>query len=310
VASPAVSVVIPTRNRPELMRGAVRAALTQEYDGPIEVVVVYDQSPVDEGLAADLSDVLCGADRVLRVEQNARPAGLAGARNHGIDAAAGELVAFCDDDDYWLPGKLAAQVRVLEQFPDTSIVTTGITVTYGDEQFTRLAPAARVTFPDLLRDRMTELHPSTFLMRRADLGDGGFGAVDEQVPGSYGEDYEFLLRASRRAPVRAVLLPLAVVRWHQNSFFRRWDTIAEGLTWLLGRYPEFEGVPKGSARVRGQVAFAHAALQQRQEAFSWAWGTARRNPLELRWVLAMAVALRLSTADKVLAQLHKRGKGI
>jgi glycosyltransferase involved in cell wall biosynthesis len=307
---PSVSVVIPTRDRPELMRAAVRAALTQEYDGPIEVVVVFDQSTPDQGLLTELADVQDGPRRSLRLEQNTRPAGLAGARNHGIEAASGELLGFCDDDDYWLPTKLSRQVQVLRDHPDTSIVCAGITVEYGDERFDRLSPLTVVRFEDLLRDRLTELHPSTFLMRRADLAETGFGLVDEAVPGSYGEDYEFLLRASRSGLVRAVPEPLTVVRWHKNSFFRRWDTIAVGLTWLLHRYPEFETVPKGSARVRGQIAFAHAALGERRAAVSWAWGTMRRNPFEPRWALALGVASRAVSADTVMAKLHARGKGI
>src|SRR5262249_48229406 len=99
VSMPTVSVVVPTRNRPELMREAVRAALAQDYNGAIEVVVVYDQSEPEPGLSDELADALDGSRRSIRVETNTtRAPGLAGARNHGIGAATGELVAFCDDD--------------------------------------------------------------------------------------------------------------------------------------------------------------------------------------------------------------------
>ena len=309
MTQPSVSVVIATRDRPQMLREAARAALTQEYDGLVELVLVFDQSTPDHCLVEELlADA--PSQRSVRIVTNGRSPGLAGARNQGIETATGELVAFCDDDDFWLPGKLQRQVALLQAHPDCSIVTTAIRVQYGEETFDRALDRPQITFDELLRDRMTELHPSTFLMRRSDVLEG-FGLVDEQVPGSYGEDYEFLLRASRRGPVLTTQEPLTVVRWHKASFFgRRWDTIVDGLTWLLANYPEFDRVPAGSARVRGQIAFAHAAQGHRGPAARWAAGAARRNPLEARWALAMAVALGLVSSDRVMSGLHKRGKGI
>ncbi len=51
------------------------------------------------------------ADERVEAIANTREPGLAGARNSGILALDTDLVAFCDDDDQWLPGKLAAQVK-------------------------------------------------------------------------------------------------------------------------------------------------------------------------------------------------------
>jgi len=162
----------------------------------------------------------------------------------------------------------------------------------------------------LLRSRLTELHPSTFLIRRAALVEG-IGLVDEEIPGSYGEDYEFLLRAARRAPLVNVTEPYVLVRWHKRSYFaQRWETISTALQWLLGRYPEFAGEPRGEARIAGQIAFAHAALGQRRESVRWVRRTLRRNPREPRAYLALAVAGRAVRADTVLRKLHQRGRGI
>lgn len=157
---------------------------------------------------------------------------------------------------------------------------------------------------------MTELHPSTFLIRAAALRDG-FGLVDEEIPGSYAEDYEFLLRAARSAPLVNLRTPYVLVRWHKRSYFaQRWDTISEALQWLLERYPEFGTQPAGEARVTGQIAFARAASGDRRGAMRWARHTIRRNPREPRAYLALAVAGRMVRADAVLRTLHKRGRGI
>lgn len=152
---PSVSVVVPTRDRPELLRAAVRAILSQDYPGPVEVVVVFDQSAPDESLTGLGS----GPDRAVRVIRNVRTQGLAGARNSGTLAAQGELVAFCDDDDEWLPGKLAAQVDALAADLGGEFVCCGIRVSYDGSTVDRVLDKERITLDDLLRDRMTGAAP-------------------------------------------------------------------------------------------------------------------------------------------------------
>ena len=106
---PAISVVVATRHRPELLLSAVTSILGQSYPGELECLVVFDQSQ-PEPLP---TEVLTG--RQLRVLSNTRTAGLAGARNAGITAAVGTVIAFCDDDDTWQPDKLTRQVELLNR---------------------------------------------------------------------------------------------------------------------------------------------------------------------------------------------------
>lgn len=302
--TPAVGVVVATRDRPELLRAALASILEQDYAGPITCQVVFDQSEPDRSLES------ADPHRRVQVTTNGRVAGLAGARNSGVLALDTELVAFCDDDDVWLPGKLTAQVGVLSRDPEAAFVCTGIAVRYDGRRSERILPAERVTFEDLLRSRCSELHPSSFLMRREALVDG-FGLVSESVPGSYGEDYEFLLRAARFAPIRNVPEVYVEVLWHARSYFgSRWETISTALRWLLERYPEFASVPAGEARLTGQIAFAEAARGNRGAACRWAGRTVRRRTGEPRAYLALAVASGAVRADTILRQLHRRGRGI
>ena len=116
------------------------------------------------------------------------------------------------------------------------------------------------------------------LARRRQLLDD-IGLVDEEIPGSYAEDYEWLLRASRLGPVLAVAEPLAVIHWHQSSFFAdRWRTIISALTYLVDKHQDLQGEPSGLARIYGQIAFAHAALGERRPARRWARRTLSLNP--------------------------------
>jgi glycosyltransferase involved in cell wall biosynthesis len=297
-------VVVPTRDRPELLRRAVAAILAQTYKGPVECLVVFDQSDPD----LPWPDLPPG--RTLVVCRNDRTPGLAGARNSGILAASGELVAFCDDDDEWLPEKLAHQVPRLLATPSSVISTTGILVRYQDRTTTRLAPTILVSHRQLLRSRLTELHPSTVLARRDRLL-SQVGLVDEEIPGSYAEDYEWLLRASRHGPVLAVPEPLAVIHWHQSSFFAdRWRTIISALTYLVDKHRDLHQEPSGLARIYGQIAFAHAALGERKPARRWARRTLSLNRRERRAYLALAISLRLVSAKTVVRMAHVAGKGV
>jgi glycosyltransferase involved in cell wall biosynthesis len=301
---PAVSVVVPTRDRPELLRVALASIMGQDYPGDVEALVVFDQSEPDQQLAEQR------AGRRVTVMTNTRSPGLAGGRNTGVLASRRELVAFCDDDDSWSATKLRVQVKALRAEPDAVMVTCGLRVHYGDEVVERTLDLARVGLQDLLRSRLTELHPSTFVLDRAAVLDR-VGLVDEDIPGSYAEDYELLLRAARVHPIVHVHDTLVDVVWHPKSFFSgRWPMIAEALTWLLDRYPEFAEQPKGLARITGQIAFAYAASGRRREGWKWALRTVRHNPREARAYLAMAVATRVVSADRIVTALNRRGRGI
>jgi glycosyltransferase involved in cell wall biosynthesis len=301
---PTVSVVIATRDRPELLLRAVRSVFDQAYAGDIELVLVFDQSEPSRPAVEERPG------RLLRMLTNERHPGLAGARNTGVLAAEGELVAFCDDDDEWLPGKLDLQVAALEAHPESATASGGIVVHYNGKTFTRLAGQEVVTFEDLLRSRRTEIHPSTFLVRRAALLDG-VGLVDESIPGSYAEDYEWMLRAARQGGIVAVDAPVANVYWHTSSFFAgRWQTIAASLRYLLHKYPEFQQDPKGLARIEGQLAFAYAASGQRAEARVWAARTLRANLRQPRAYLALLISFGLLQPGTVQRLAHRTGRGI
>ncbi|MGE0000097.1 MAG: glycosyltransferase family 2 protein [Ilumatobacteraceae bacterium] len=300
--APAVSVVIATRDRPELLRRAIAAVLSQEYPGPIDIAVVFDQTEPDQSLVQSTEG------RAVSVMSNTHSPGLPGARNTGIEATNGELIAFCDDDDEWMQGKLAAQVRAFDR-PDVTFCTTGIVIDFDGTRTDRPSQVSELTVVDLVHDRLTEAHPSSFVFRRAILD--RIGLVDEVIPGGYSEDYDFLIRAARDGRIVCLPTPLVVIKWGRTSYFAtRWRMIVDAQRYLMDKHPEFGMHRRAEARIRGQIAFALAALGERKAALREIGRTIARWPLEKRWPVALLVTMRVVSADRALALAHKTGRGI
>jgi glycosyltransferase involved in cell wall biosynthesis len=102
-----VSVVMPARNAAATIGAAIGSVLAQTF-GELELVVVDDGS---EDETAAIAEAHAGAVRVLRQAH----AGVAAARNRGIEEARGELIAFCDADDVLLPLHIDELVRLWER---------------------------------------------------------------------------------------------------------------------------------------------------------------------------------------------------
>lgn len=300
---PSVCVVIPAHARPVELRRAIQSALEQDYGGPLSVIVVYDRADPDYSLERD-------GQRPVTVLTNERTPGLAGARNTGILASESELVAFCDDDDYWDVRKLAVQVEALQESPAAVLVTCAMVVEYGDKSTVRRAGTTTVTHPMLVRSRLSMLHSSALVFRRTALM-GEVGLINEEIPGSQNEDWDILLRAAHVAPITHVDEPLVHVTWGPSSFFRRqWDTKITSNLWMLEQHPQVRDDPRAAARLMGKIAFAHACSSNRKNAWSWSAQTVRRDPRQWRGYLAAGVAVAPRSGELILSAMNRYGRGV
>lgn len=109
-----VSVVIAVKDGEAHMRAAIESVLSQSPP-PAELIVV-DGHSTDRSL-----EIARSYDAVTSVVQPGT--GLAEAWNVGIEASSGELIAFLDSDDVWLPGKIEAQVAEIRARPELAGVT-------------------------------------------------------------------------------------------------------------------------------------------------------------------------------------------
>ena len=307
-SSPVTAVIATIGGRPELLRIAIESILGQKDASgapwPVQVLVMFDHVDVQ-----DLSEIQVPAGSSLLGLNNQRSKGLAGGRNSGIDAAEHPIVGFCDDDDAWLPGKLAKQVPLLARSQRAKAVAGGLVLRTGGQDVVRTAPEW-VSFQDLLRSRVQEVHPSAVMYRTADLR-GELGLVDEDLPHGYGEDYDMLLRAAKLGGIVCVPEPVVAVLWDRPSYFTgKWIALAEGLGYMLQKFPEFESEPKGLSRMAGQIAFAHAALGDGREARRWARSALKRDAKQLRAWAALLVTTRLVPADRLLKAVQRTGRGL
>lgn len=119
-APPAVSVVIPAYNAAWCIRRAIDSVLAQTFRD-FEVLVV------DDGSTDDTAQVLRSYSPAVMVVRKVN-GGLSSARNAGIINARGELVAFLDADDCWLPTKLERQVELMRSRPELGFCSTAARV--------------------------------------------------------------------------------------------------------------------------------------------------------------------------------------
>ncbi len=113
-----ISVIIPNYNYGRFIGEAIESVLAQTFP-PSEIIVVDDGS---DDNSADI--VRTYGSRVKFIQQ--RNQGVGAARNNGVKNYSGNLIAFLDDDDVWLPTKLEKQVELLQQDNKIGMVSCGM----------------------------------------------------------------------------------------------------------------------------------------------------------------------------------------
>lgn len=206
---PPVSVIIPTWNRAREVREAIDSVLAQTYR-PIEVIVVDDGS-------TDETPAVLGSygDAIRTIRQENR--GVSAARNAGIAAASGELIAFLDSDDTWLPAKIERQVALLEGAGAVAVCCltnsleigpSGRSLSFENQGFKPSASEGLLlNVTEILLTRFMVFAPVGLIRREALACSGGF---DRALPVM--EDHDLALRLSLLGPWVYTTEALAIIR--------------------------------------------------------------------------------------------------
>jgi glycosyltransferase involved in cell wall biosynthesis len=186
--SPRVSVVIPCYNQAHFLWEAIRSVLAQTYP-PFETIVIDDGS-------TDCTSIVAGRYPSVRCIRQPNQ-GLAGARNAGLGACAGDYVAFLDADDRLLPDALEVGVHELQAHPDCAFVVGQCRRVDADGRVLPLDPMPNPgcdVYAELLRQCFIWC-PATVMYVRAPLqARGGF---NQSVLLKGTEDYELYCRLAR-----------------------------------------------------------------------------------------------------------------
>ena len=147
--SPLVSVIVPAYDVAEFIGEALDSVLAQTFTD-YEIIVVNDGSPDTKALERALKPYL---SRIVYLKQENR--GVSAARNSGIAAAQGSLIAFLDGDDTWLPNYLEVQVARIQADPSIDVLYPNVMMfsdsSESGEDFMTICPSnGEVTFERLL----------------------------------------------------------------------------------------------------------------------------------------------------------------
>jgi glycosyltransferase involved in cell wall biosynthesis len=243
----AVSAVIPVYNGERYVAEAINSVLGQTQL-PLECVVVDDGST---DATADVVTRFGAAVNYVRTERG----GVSKARNHGIRLAQGELVAFLDHDDVWLPPKLELQAEALRAESRAVMALCAVEMTDADGTPNGIK---RMSLPKdlvaaMLTFQLTEIPScsSTGLLRRDWLLAGG--GFDETL--STCADWDLLLRALLDGGVTYVDEPLVRYRVHDSNMSRNIASIERDMVHAFAKAFADARLP-AAARAQRRHAYA------------------------------------------------------
>jgi len=228
---PLVSVVIPTKGRPELLARAVDSVLAQTM-ADLEIIVVVDGD--DPATVAQLGLVTDGR---LRFQVNALSRGSGAARNQGGADARGQWIGFLDDDDEWLPTKLERQLALGEAVADRIILSCRSTyeTPLGVSVRPRTPYANTMPFDEWLFDRRrlfggeSFIQTSSLLMPTVLFRESGFPDHGQH------EDWEMVIIALKYRKIALATAPEILVRHYAEAArpsLTQGNRIEGSLRWL------------------------------------------------------------------------------
>lgn len=290
--SAGVDLVITTYNRRELARRAVANALEQDCPG-LRVTVV------DDGGSDGTTEALRGGfgDRIRVIRQ--ANAGLSAARNRGIAETSSKYVAFLDDDDLLLPGKLRRQRDLLEADPSLGFCySSGFMIKSWRPDAERIVGGPRgEVFSDLLRQNAGP--PLAYMVRRDLLGKTG--TFDESLTSV--EDWDLWLRCARVACCGYDPEPGYRYFLFAENMSRNHENMLRHMLLVFDRYVDDWDAPaalKREYRARHQVKFVRRFFDDGRpdravDVFREAW-------------LATTLSARLLPARYLSAYLRRDGR--
>lgn len=314
--NPIISAVIPTRNRPDLVVRAARSALAQTYE-PIEVIVVIDGPDRPSQVAIEAI-----SDHRLKIISLKETVGGAEARNIGAAQSHGEWVAFLDDDDEWMPEKIAREFSAASACASAlPLLCTQVLARTPEAEFIWPENAPRKPYSEylLVRSRLgygEGLMQTSTLMAKRELV--------EKVPFRKGlrkhQDWDWVLRCAEYPGVEIIYVPQPLSIWnvdqsrarlsHESAWVASWNWIRESESLVTSlAYSSFIATyvaPQAAAEKSWRSFFPllkelfHGGMPRLRDAivFLGAWFVPPQLRDTLRGMIHTQAAIRSHSAEK------------
>lgn len=297
--TPLVSVIIPTYNRAHLIAQCLKSVLAQTLND-YEVIVV------DDGSTDTTRDFLLKAyGNNIRYISHPTNRGLSAARNTGIEHAQGTYIAVLDDDDVWLPDKLALQIDLMKAKPDVVLAYCGtLKVDCQGELLEEVMPEKRGhLFAEMLHRNCLKGPASVAVFSREVLG--ASGVFDTSL--SSCADWDLWIRIARCGKVDFINRPLVKYVMHQSNMSSNINGMTRDTFAILDKYLPLLEQDKGSANPGDRIYSNHL--------IHFAWEYFEQHNLEqfrqlLRQALERDPANRIPIRGDDLSEKEKAVMGV
>ena len=218
-----ISIIIPTYNRPDYLKKAIKTVLNQTYKN-IEIIIVDDFSKVDNKKIIDSFD-----DKRITYFKNEKNKGAPYSRNVGIKKARGEFIAFLDDDDEWKSTKLEQQLKAFDDSKVGLVVCYSLDKRFGTQRISK--PKENITYKDLLKS-FNLSSTSSYFVRKEALDKVGY--FDLNLPSA--QEYDVALRISKYYVVKTVPKTLMIQNASEGQISENWTRKIKGIMALYKKY--------------------------------------------------------------------------
>ena len=211
--NPLISVIIPTFNRKDMLKQCIYSIFAQTYHN-LELIIV-------DNMSTDRSEEYIKNlhDRRIKYFRNPNNGVIAVNRNFGMRQATGEYIAFCDDDDLWLPNKLEKQIAIFRQTPNLTLVSSNAII-FKDNKLVKLISRQTNDICPNIRSLLNAnlIFNSTVLLKKDIINTVGYLNESNVICGF--EDYDFWLKIAKEFENSIYVLgePLALYRIHSKNF--------------------------------------------------------------------------------------------
>ena len=199
-----ISIVTPSYNQARYIEQTIRSVLEQGYPSLEYLVIDGGSSDGSQEIIKKYADKLSGW-----VSEKDR--GQADAINKGLTRTGGEIVAWLNSDDYYLPGAVSRAVQAFQQHPEAGLVYGNVLSVDGQGKAFNLQTFRPYTLEDLMTFQIIS-QPAVF-MRRSILEQAGLLDLSYQLL----LDHQLWLRLARLAPMIYLPETLAAARYHAQA---------------------------------------------------------------------------------------------